>query len=181
MGVEKLDEEEPVEVIGGVAVFCDPPTYPTQDEVDIMAGQGVVTAIGLHPLGARFIDQNVWEAFYKCLAFSGVRAVGEVGLAYSAPFHEWSTQHTMLAEVCKRVTLDKVLVLHNRGPKNQPVGEMLQFLYQLKDVVQVQQPIHIHCFQGTRATMDLWLREFPNIYFGFTPLIERSTASHEIV
>ncbi len=68
-----------VTVEGGVAVYCDPPTYPSRAEVQQLADVGVGVAIGMHPRYANSTRRRTSEAFGKCLTYPGVVALGEVG------------------------------------------------------------------------------------------------------
>ena len=169
--------EAEVKFIGGVANFCDPPTYPSRDEVEELLRQGVVTAIGIHPKGAANVDDQVWNSFMERLALPGVRGVGEVGLDYSVPPEEWAQQHIILDKILQNIPEDKVLVLHNRSQDRNLDG--MQLLYQMKGVVPRGQFINLHCFSGSSLAVSEWIRHFPNIHFGFTPGITQAPPAHQ--
>ena len=166
------DEGFEVQVMGGVTVFCDPDTYPSQEEVNELRGQGLTIAIGLHPKYVEKYTEDSLLAFERCLTFSGVSALGEVGLDYSTSDKLWGQQHVLLDRALKQLRPEHVLVLHSRGPFQADTNfEMFQLLYQLKGVVPTEQRIHLHCFCGSLTTMEQWIAEFPNVHFGFTGMV----------
>jgi Tat protein secretion system quality control protein TatD with DNase activity len=67
----------------------------------------------------------------------------------------------------------QVLVLHCRGPMHQDPTATYTRLQALlvKARVPVQQRIHLHCFNGSRAVVDNWSLVFPGTKFGFTLLV----------
>ena len=166
--VEEPDAGDEVWVTGGVAVFCDPQSYPSQEEVDSLVGLGVGVAIGLHPNPSRPYKDEDWSKFRRCLQFSGVCALGEVGLDHvKGPVSTWDSQHEVLDQALDYLTPERVLVIHSRDNKT----EMLELLFHLKGRVPADQRIHLHCFSGKASTRDKWIQAFPNVHFGFTPLV----------
>ena len=163
---------ELVRIVGAVTVFCDPPAYPTPEQVEELGKQGVVTCIGIHPKGAAHLTPEKLEAFEKALQIPGVRGLGEVGLDLTSPQSEWDDQHLVLDKVLKHLTLDRVLVLHNRT--QEASHENVALFYHLKGVIPVDQPIHYHCFLETPRTVRLWADHFSNVYFGFTSGVQHA-------
>ena len=129
----KPDDEFQVRVTGGVTVFCDPDTYPSEEQVAECRRHGMIVAIGLHPKTIPSDDD--WRQFGKCMGYSGVSALGEVGLDYSVPARRWSQQHVVLNRALQLLRPDLVLVLHSRSQKELYDGSATQLLYQLKGVV----------------------------------------------
>ena len=41
----------------------------------------------------------------------------------------------------------------------------------MKDVCDPLQKIHVHCFMGRSDVVRIWLRKFPNTYFGVTAAV----------
>ena len=164
----QADPDYRFNLIGGVAVFCDPPTYPSQEEVRELKEAGYVIAIGLHPKRAQDYRDEDYVAFQRCLEYEGVTVLGEVGLDYSVDAAKWEAQHVALDRILQHLHGYHVLVLHGRGVAGQPAVGYTQLLYQLKDTLPSQQWIHLHCFEGKREMMERWAREFLNTYFGFT-------------
>ncbi|XP_052794880.1 putative deoxyribonuclease TATDN2 [Mya arenaria] len=157
-----------VKVTGGVAVFCDVNSYPTQLDVDRLRQQGVVVAVGIPPKHAAKLTEKDWSAFEAALALSGVSALGEVGLDYTSQPSTWGIQHSVLRRALEYLRPDHVLVLHNRPDKRNSGDDMLQLLFQLKGCIPTEQRIHLHCFSGSQYAVDQWSRHFPNTHFGYT-------------
>ena len=165
----KPEEEFQVRVTGGVAVFCDPATYPSEEQVAICQRQGLVVAIGMHPKHQP--TEQDWAAFGRCIKFPNVAALGEVGLDYSIAPSLWSRQHVVLDRALQLLSPNLVLVLHSRCQKDSSDNSAMQLLYQLKGVVPSEQKIHLHCFSGDQEAVDRWTHEFPNVHFGFTAMV----------
>ena len=158
------DRDFRVKLVGGVVIFCDPPTYPTRKEAQDLKSQGYSIGIGFHPKGANRYTEEDYTAFGDCLSFLEVTVFGEVGLDYSTNPSSWRHQHKALNRILKQLQPSMVLVLHART--------YYQVLYQLKGVVPREQKIHLHCFAGDAALIQDWLEEFPNTWFGFTGLVD---------
>ena len=71
-------KEDQVEVLGAVAVFCDPWSYPTSDMVQELRKQGVVSVIGLHP--GRVNVKGAIKLLKRALEECEVVGLGDVGL-----------------------------------------------------------------------------------------------------
>ncbi|MCG8047547.1 MAG: TatD family hydrolase [Candidatus Thiodiazotropha endolucinida] len=175
------DRDFRFKLTGGIAVFCDPGTYPSRVAVQELKTQGFAVAIGMHPKYVTSYKEADFKAFQTCLTYPEVRAFGEVGLDYTSDPSTWGLQHVILDRVLKHLQPSHVLVLHARGmPGTQTGVGYYQLLYQLKGVVSSDQRIHLHCFEGSRELMEKWLGEFPNTRFGFTGLVKNfSAASRE--
>ena len=168
-------EEFQVQVAGGIAVFCDPATYPTETLMAELTANGFGVAIGLHPKSAQSYGDREWEAFERSLALPGVKALGEVGLDYSVPPGGWIAQIRTLDRAVKSLRPEQVLVLHCRPQESVSADTILvQVLFQIKGVVPREQRIHLHCYFGSIHTVELWLAEFPNTLFGFVRVPARS-------
>ena len=165
----QADQDFRFRLIGGVVV-CDPPTYPSKEEVQQLKAQGYSTAIGLHPKNANSYSEEDYVAFQNRLAYPEVNILGEVGLDYTADASTWDQQHVALDRVLQELQPSHVLVLHARGT-------YYQLLFQLKGVVPSEQHIHLHCFEGSRRLVQDWLKEFPNTRFGFTALVKHFNAT----
>lgn len=166
------DREYAVRLTGGVVVFCDPSTYPTQAEVLTLQQAGFHIAIGMHPKQASLYTEADHIAMQNCLSFPGVKILGEIGVDYSVEPSRWANQHVLLDKVLKHLQSSHVLVLHARAIQGDQTGVgYIQLLFQLKGVVPSNQKIHLHCFEGTTDIINRWIEEFPNTYFGFTGLV----------
>ena len=159
------DREYRVRLTGGVVIFCDPQTYPTQEEMQHLKSQGYAIALGLHPKGTNHYSEQDFETFRRLVNQPEVTVLGEVGLDYTADPSTWGRQHVILDRVLKHLQPSQVLVLHARGA-------YYQLLFQLKGTIPSEQRIHLHCFEGSQQLLADWIGEFPNTYFGFTGLVQ---------
>lgn len=131
---------------------------------------GVYHTFGLHPRLAGTDPVPLTLAKLRDLA-SGPRCVGvgEFGLDKSCPRTAWGPQSRMFRKhATLGVSLNKVLVLHLRGSTTITIGEVLdEAVTLLKDEgVPTRHPIHVHCFTGSLAESQAWLKVFPNTKFG---------------
>jgi TatD DNase family protein len=161
-----------VHLVGAVANFCDPETWPTITEMNNLNSQGIRVAIGIHPKTALRIQPRDYLRFGELAASPLIHAIGEVGLDHSKPSNEWYQQEQMLKHCLKSLSAGHVLVLHCRGMKDKDPSEAY---YRLLDImlgarVPSEQRIHMHCFGGSRKVTRDWLSAYPNTWFGFTLL-----------
>lgn len=172
------NDEARVTLVGAVANFCDPDTYPTREEVAEMHHQGLKICIGMHPnpRKLRSITENHLAEMKKLLELPEVSGLGEVGLDHTATFSRWYPQLQILNKVVGFLQDRHVLVLHCRGIMNEDPSEVYStVLMHLKGRVRKEQPIHVHCFTGNRQIVEAWLEEFPRTFFGFTRLVKNFT------
>ncbi|KAK2862202.1 hypothetical protein Q5P01_001735 [Channa striata] len=99
-------------------------------------------------------------------------AFGEMGLDYS---HKNSTDIPRQKEVFERqlrlaVALKKPLLIHCRDADDDLLAIM-------KKCVPREYKIHRHCFTNSYPVIEPFLKEFPNLYVGFTALITYSKAT----
>ena len=59
------DRDYRFRLTGGVVVFCDPPTYPTREEMQELRNQGFTIAIGLHPKYVDTYAEGDFAAFQR--------------------------------------------------------------------------------------------------------------------
>ena len=165
-----VSESFEVTVEGVVAVFCDPPTYPTENELVSLTLQGAVPVVGVHPRNVMKEEEYLGK-IQALLENPLVAGLGEIGLDRSAPRSEWVSQILRLKNLLPLMKPTQVLVLHCRGTQESPVDEaLLMLLYVVKAYVPSTQLIHLHCYTGSWELVDEWLESFPNTYFGFTIL-----------
>ena len=81
--IVQADPDYRFNLTGGVAVFCDPPTYPSQEEVRELKEAGYVTIIGLHPKRTPDYRDEDYVAFQRVLIIRECLFWGEVRLDYS--------------------------------------------------------------------------------------------------
>ncbi|VDI22775.1 Hypothetical predicted protein [Mytilus galloprovincialis] len=67
----------PVDLVGGVMVYCDPGTWPSALALqEPPGGSPWVTAIGVHPKKAQQLDDSSFDKMERLLGLPGVRAIG---------------------------------------------------------------------------------------------------------
>ena len=101
-----------------------------------------------------------------------VAALGELGLDHSTPCDEWVDQwvdKTRQLDI-KPLGLEpsKIMVVKCRGIFEQDPSEAIEALYnKLFSRVGGTQLIHFTCFTRSHQMVEMWLRGFPQTYFGF--------------
>ena len=105
------DAEFKYKLIGGVVIFCDPPSYPTREEVGQLQDDSFLVGIGLHPKQSEQYSEADFASFQRCLEYPEVKVLGEIGLDYSVNRSSWAAQHLVLDRVLKHLQPTQVLVL----------------------------------------------------------------------
>lgn len=167
-----------VRLVGAVANFCDPDTYPTREEVAALYRQGVKVCIGMHPNPRKVgsISENHLTEMKKLLQLPEISGLGEVGLDRTAPISKWNSQLQVLNKVIGFLQDRHVLVLHCRGVEKEDPSEVYStVLMHLKGRVRRDQAIHVHCFTGNKDIVKSWLEEFPRTFFGITRIVQNFT------
>ncbi|KAH3871574.1 uncharacterized metal-dependent hydrolase HI_0454-like [Dreissena polymorpha] len=166
---------------GSVAVFCDPSTYPTISQLNVLPGN-IVVALGLHPHHARksrrLLDEAV-ERLQRLLRSERVTAFGEIGIDHSDPESEWAYQSELLRRLTPLVKQEHVLEIHCRGMKDECGTEAyLLLLHHLKKRISRMQRINLHYFTGYPYLLERWLEQFPETWFGFTSMVKNFDRNH---
>lgn len=166
-----VDEDKQINLVGAVAIYCDPKTYPTDHELRRLPSH-VGVGVGFHPRHARH-SVSTTEAdahvFRRLLAHPRVIAFGEVGLDHTEPMRHWANQVDLLELILPALEDRHVLVLHCRGMDGDCGTEaFLLLLHFLRKHVRSRHPIHLHCFTGNQFVLARWIEVFPRTYFGFT-------------
>lgn len=156
----------PVDLVGGVMVFCDP---ERQFSIPLTEGKWKV-AVGVHPRKALSCTEGIIQRIKSLLdSNSLVRALGEIGLDRTEPDYTWVEQDRWFRRLLRISRPDKVIVLHLRGAADYgSVDVIVAALHYAKKVCPPLQKFHLHCFTGYRDQVEDWLDDFPNTYFGFT-------------
>ena len=163
----------PVKLVGGVMVFCDPETKLT---LPLMDGRWKV-AVGLHPKKVSQCTPG-YLSNLKTLLDSNplVTALGEIGLDRSEPDYLWAEQDRVFRKLLTICHPGRVLVLHLRESSNRHCSDVLMAALQyVRKACPVNQKIHLHCFTGLQSDVENWLEDFPNCYFGFTARVAAFT------
>lgn len=166
-----VDENKKISLVGAVAIYCDPRTYPTDQYLQQMPQQ-ISVGLGFHPKHAKNsvarIEDEVRQ-FRRLLRNPRVVAFGEVGLDHSEPMKYWAYQVELLEKVLPFLEDRHVLVIHCRGMQGDCGTEaFMLLLYFLRKNVRSHQSVHLHCFTGNSYVLERWLEVFPRTYFGFT-------------
>lgn len=68
----------------------------------------------------------------------------------------------------------KPLILHLRGPSGDECGldVSVRAFNPVKETCHSQQRIHLHCFPEDCEIKRMWSDYFPNVYFGFTAMVQ---------
>ena len=155
----------PVTLIGGVIVFCDPGTTLS---IPLMDGRWKV-AVGLHPKSFNHDDAYLDQVRTLVQSNPLVAALGEIGLDRTVPDYLWDEQERTFQRLLTFCHPDKVLVLHLRGYSEVHSSDVLNTgLQYVRKACSRDQKIHLHCFTGRRVDVENWLEDFPNCHFGFT-------------
>ena len=167
---QRITEIEPnhrVELSGGVLVYCDPEHY---GQVYLEADSKWKIAVGVHPKKVDKLSTKKRDLLQALLSNPRVIGLGEVGLDYSRSSPSPETHQTELKRILAHCRADKVVVLHIRGGKDDPLSEKAsQDCFQIiQEQCPSQQKIHLHCFSGGTQELKLWSGGFPNCYFGVT-------------
>ncbi|MCU7901932.1 MAG: TatD family hydrolase [Candidatus Thiodiazotropha sp. (ex Lucinoma aequizonata)] len=162
-----------VQVSGCTAVFCDPRTYPSTAEIRQLALSGVQVAVGVHPKWMP-LSREDWDSFFMSFSSPHVVALGEIGLDYTCdpwkwPFQEAGLDHALQASRDR----SQVVVFHcrDRPQAIQSGHAYLRALDIASRKLHHAQRIHVHCLQGPLFVVEAWIRQFSNVYFGFTGLV----------
>ncbi|XP_052259027.1 uncharacterized protein LOC127863522 [Dreissena polymorpha] len=165
-----VDAEQRVQVEGGVAVYCDPATYPTGSEISTFP-RTIAVALGIHPRHASRSTRTIkeWlERLERLLLRSDV-AVGKIVLDHCEPHQNWHLQQIELLRLTiPLVKGNHVLVLHCRGMKDDCGTEAFMLLLNQLKSLPITQRIHLHCFTGNAFVLSRWLERFLETRFGFT-------------
>ena len=176
-----------VKLVGAVANYCDPGTYPSLDKVRDLAALGVTVAIGCHPKTHRTLSAEVILRLRNLFHSQYVTAVGEVGLdATAQPFNP-SQQIDVVKQFLKFLSPHgpkKVLILHCRPSLDPDLCPVTQTdtLYQtlltllrteIPESARFTQPIQVHSYSGSFQMAKHWISVFPNIVFSFSHILTR--------
>ena len=154
----------PVNLAGGVSVFCDPGSWPKVPfPVSIFK-----VAIGIHPKKVGQMSGANWTRFRQLIRHDHVAAVGEIGYDGLLTGEEARAQERVMRQVLEVAPQNKPLVVHVRGSTADSEESFQHCLRLMTELRNSDQEIHLHCFTGTATVVACWSRQFPNTYFGYT-------------
>ncbi|XP_071941079.1 uncharacterized protein [Antedon mediterranea] len=113
-------QTKPVRPVGGVAIFCDPLSYPSAEEIHRLRREG-------YEVQPKKEVSPSQLSRMKALVRSGATWVlGEIGLDHSVPVADWFRQeemlHCLLAQAFS-LRHHLAICLHLRGSRNDPTAE----------------------------------------------------------
>ena len=163
--------EVPVRLRGGVAVFCDPKTYP-DDGLQLPPGWKM--AVGIHPKKVCKITESQYSRFVALINRPCVH-LGEIGVDFTDREENWGTQQVEFRRLISlsNIRLNQVMILHMRGKRGDPYGDLVgewcrEKMVECRGAIQA---LHLHCFTGTVRQVESWMSHFTRVYFGFTALV----------
>ena len=161
----------PINIIGGVSIYCDPEHYP---ESFPSSSPGFKCGVGVHPRKVEYLTAQKEEQLRFLLNNPAVTALGEVGIDRSEPKETWELQERIFTHLLMYNQSWRPCVIHIRDPKDEHSGELYsRCLDIMKANSAPTQRIHLHCFTGTTEQVLSWSRAFPNCSFGFTAKARR--------
>ncbi|XP_061584280.1 putative deoxyribonuclease TATDN2 [Cololabis saira] len=158
---------------GCIADFCNPDVMVKEALWEgLLAEDMVWGAFGCHPHFAKFYSGVQEHNILNAMRHPKAVAYGEIGLDYS---YKNSTDTSMQKKVFERqlrlaVAMQKPLVIHCRDADD-------DLLPIMKKCVPREYKIHRHCFTNSYSVIEPFLKEFPNLYVGFTALITYTKAN----
>ena len=162
----------PVELSGGVMIFCDPAGYK---HVPNRTDPKWRISVGVHPRKIKDLTPPRLQHLQSLLLQPRVVAFGEIGLDYSESDTDRERQRAKLEELLSLCSPRHVLVLHIRGNKKEHMSEQAfkDCFESVKKHVPRDQRIHLHCFSGGLNQVTKWSEAFPNCHFGYTGKVAR--------
>lgn len=159
----------PVNLRGGLLVYCDPETYPATVPFDAKWN----VAIGLHPKKVVHATPQDLKKFQSFIINNRVSAIGEIGLDISSNKQNLDKQIEFLTNCTEYMRPQIPVILHIRSTQQDLYSKELYFkaLEILKHNCDTKQKIVLHCFTGDKDVVLTWMAQFENTYFGYTNLI----------
>ena len=93
--------KRPVNVIGGVEIYCDPSFYPPVPSSD----SPFKVAVGIHPRHATSFSYTNFTSLQRLIQSRYVTALGEIGLDRTEHISTWCEQERILIEVLSLCTI----------------------------------------------------------------------------
>ena len=163
----------PADFGGCLTVFCDPNRWSrTSRWMRLLEDSRVYGSFGCHPHHAMEWNGHTEAVLIEILrSHPRLIAVGEMGLDFSRNNHvPSSVQRSVFQQQLQIATNEELpVVLHLREAEREGL-EMIQRM------VPRLHPIHWHCATGQWPVIEMCREQFPNSYFGFTPLLNNVNA-----
>jgi Tat protein secretion system quality control protein TatD with DNase activity len=163
--LQLLAEEGSDQSCCGVANFVDPVSYPSTEDIETLRAHGCYVMVGNHPTKVSQLTGTNLSRLTSLLSVPEVSGLGEVGLDYQTPSSSWPEQNYVLCQCLQMLEERHVLVLHCRGQSMDPLdcsNAYVDLLYILKGIIPSSAVTQLHCFTGTQADVERYLKHFPN-------------------
>jgi len=161
----------PVNLEGGVLVYCDPETYPVNMPIDTKWK----VAVGIHPKQVVKCSEKQIKMFFDLIKNPRVSAVGEVGLDTSLRDGTRKKQEEFLEQVLDLVKPTIPIILHIRSTRPDKYSKGLY--HRALDILKIHchptQNIILHCFTGDDSVRKEWSDHFPNVFFSFSSIVKK--------
>ena len=153
----------PPEFEACVTISCDP--HSIAPTLSFLQEDRVYAAFGIHPHDAQHYTPEVEAAIAAAIVHPKCVAYGEIGLDYHYDFSPKDVQ----LDVFKRqirigIAAKKPLIIHTREAEADTLAV-------LRECVLRDWPMHVHCFTSSRDLAENLLRDFSNLYIGFTGIV----------
>ena len=167
------------DLAGGVAVFCDPNEFPSNQLMDQLKSDplNILIALGIHPEHAGINPYALHQALRRMAQLKSnklVCAIGEMGFDFTKPVSLKSQEHLVAAQIPLIAPLP--LILHVRGSQRDVSNDQAydHCLFFLKGKIEPLQKIQLHSFSGNRKQVVQWTSVFPNTYFSVSGLTKHN-------
>jgi len=158
-----------------INILCDPSKFKTSSMLNeclrIVKHPKVFSAIGCHPHFADKWTDEIERIVYSALNEENIVAIGECGLDSSRK-NSVSMEHQKIAFAAQlqiAYETKKTIVIHCRDME-------MEVFYMLKEYLDPDHRIHLHCFTGGWLIGQKYLKKFPNLCIGVTPLVTFKTS-----
>ncbi len=157
----------PLNYDGCITSFCDPAGLSSllgcADQ--LLTESKVWGSFGFHPHHAGYLTDGLEDKIITNLKEPKCVAFGEIGLDYSEHSLSQSNMSSQKQTFKRLLTMspifDKPLVIHCRDAED-------DLLTIMKETLQPDWKIHLHCFTGSLLTAQKFTSCFPNLYIGIT-------------
>ncbi|XP_057351330.1 putative deoxyribonuclease TATDN2 [Manis pentadactyla] len=161
----------PKEFQGCISNFCDPRLLSGGLWEEFLKEDMVWGTFGCCPNFARHYNNFLERHILECLRHPKAVGFGKMGLDYSCKCTTPAPQQHMVfaRQLQLAVGLKKPLLIYCREAEK-------DMLFLLKKYVPADYKIHWICFIGSYATIEPFLKYFPNLFLGFTGILTYITA-----
>ena len=161
---------------GGVIVFCDPDTFPSEMVIQSLRSQhpSFAIALGIHPTYSKHFDKYSESiSNIKGLLSKGkIQALGEIGFDFLKGGPR-IYQESLVSQAIIGVDPKHPIIFHIRGNREDLNGDEAYVfsLSFLRSRLDASQAIQLHSFSGSQLSAKKFMEAFPNCHFSFSGLI----------